>query len=150
MIYKATQKDYNAIRTFNNKLLKQHNTFDSHTWKSEYDMSLATYTSMCKQGLLYVMFQDEYIGFAYCTIRLVKDGEQYKRRNFCIDKFYIDVAFRGNNYSQLLLNFLQDIANDNKCDCLKVSAYVVNDAANESYKKFGFQPQYTEYFKVLK
>ena len=150
MIYQATTKDYNAVREFNNKLLEQHYGYDTFTWKQSYDMSISTFSQYCKRGNLYIMYQDDYVGFAYCTVRQVDSNEQKRHRNFNIEKFYIDAKYRGKGYSKMFLDFLEDIAWSKNCDSIKVASYLENEDAMKTYEAFGFKQQYVEFIKVRK
>ncbi|HRE75052.1 MAG TPA: GNAT family N-acetyltransferase [Flavobacteriales bacterium] len=62
----------------------------------------------------------------------------YSGKYLEIDNFVIDKNTRSKGAGKILVNYIEQIAIENKCKCIMLDAYTSNNAAHKFYLREGF------------
>lgn len=78
------------------------------------------------------------------------DGFYRARKWIYIDDLCVDENFRGGGTAKALSDEAERIARHEGCDAIELNCWAFNTRASGFYERMGYQPQKTEYEKILK
>lgn len=78
---------------------------------------------------------DKFIGYIYYTILEKKDKIAY------IEQFYVEEEYRNKGVGKALMNEVEKIASNNKCDKVELNCWSFNQNALDFYYHLGYKNQ---------
>ena len=84
---------------------------------------------------LVAIIDDKFVGYMEYTILDRKDKVAY------IDQFYVDEEYRKKGVGKALMNELEKIAKDIKCDKIELNCWSFNENALDFYYHLGYKNQ---------
>jgi len=84
-----------------------------------------------KQGKEYIFVESNHIAIGYVSYELIPD-------QLFLSKLYLKKSERGKGTGRFIMNYLKEIARENKKDAIVLTVNKNNPTSIAAYKKFGF------------
>ena len=103
------------------------------------------FENLIKNKEIYVIKEENIIGYAICNIKDKNSHGTHIRRYLCIEVLAIDEKIRGNGYGTKLIEFLKDLGRKENCTDIYLSVNEENEKAIKLYEKMGMRVKNISY-----
>lgn len=96
------------------------------------------------ESLIVIEYKNRIIGYATYQLK-----EKNKNKILWIDELVIDDNFQGKGYGKILLNKLENLTQEEKCQSIEFCCWEFNVKAKEIYQHLGYTTQRTIFEKKI-
>lgn len=141
-IRRAKKEDIDRILDLLSQVLEIHakirsDLFISGTTKYTYDELVNIIND--DNTPVYVAFDKEVIGYAFCVIEDIDNNNMYKHKNLYIDDLCVDEAYRNQKIGKKLYDYVLKEASKMNCTTITLNVYSGNESALKFYESLGFK-----------